>query len=191
MDSNSLPDWQGFFTFVGLVAGGLTGLIFVALSIHVTEVTARSTYIARARTTLGALTGFLVLCGLALVPGQTPRAFGLECLVLFVILIGDVVRHFHDFEAPGHNVERPLVVRTTIALVLFGLGAAGTLGLLVEVPWAMFVLGLSTLLGLPVRVIQAWALLVAALPIETRTGDPPPAGTPRDREGVPTVVDPH
>src|SRR3954466_10188103 len=99
MASNSMPEWQDFFTFVGLVAGGLTGLIFVALSIHVTEATARSAYIARARTTLGALTGLLVLCGLALVPGQEPKAFGLECLVLFVILIGDVVRHFRDFEA--------------------------------------------------------------------------------------------
>jgi hypothetical protein len=176
VDSNSLSDWQGFFTFVGLVAGGLTGLIFVALSIHVTEVTARSAYIARARTTLGALTGFLVLSGLALVPGQTARAFGVECLVLFVILIGDVVRHFQAFEAPGQRPERPLVVRTTIALLLFGLGAVGSLGLLVEVPWAMFVVGLSTLLGLPVRVIQAWALLVAALPVEPRAGDPPPPG---------------
>lgn len=182
MDSNSLPDWQGFFTFVGLVAGGLTGLIFVALSIHVTEVTARSAYIARARTTLGALTGFLVLCGLALVPGQTARAFGLECLVLFVILIVDVVRHFHAFEAPGKSAERQLVVRTAIALLLFGLGAVGSLGLLVEVRWSMFVVGMSTLLGLPVRVIQAWALLVAALPVETRVSDPPrPGSAPRDR----------
>ena len=182
MDSNSLSDWRDFFTFVGLVAGGLTGLIFVALSIHVTEVRARSAYIARARTTLGALTGLLVLCGLALVPGQTARAFGLECLVLFVILIGDVVRHFHAFEAPGQRAERPLVVRTTIALLLLGLGAVGSLGLLVEVPWAMFVVGLSTLLGLPVRVIQAWALLVAALPVETRVSDPPrPGSAPRDR----------
>jgi len=176
MDSNSLSDWRDFFTFVGLVAGGLTGLIFVALTIHVTEVRARSAYIARARTTLGALTGLLVLCGLALVPGQTARAFGAESLVLFAILIGDVIWHFRAFEAPGQHAERPLVIRTTIALLLLGLGALGCLGLLVEVSWAMFVVGLSTLLGLPVRVIQAWALLVAALPVETRAADPPPPG---------------
>ena len=128
-----------------------------------------------------------MLCGLALVPGQTPRAFGLESLTLFAVLIGDVVRHFHAFEAPGQKLERPLVVRTTIALVLLGLGAIGSLGLLVEVSWAMLVIGLSTLLGLPVRVIQAWALLVAALPvaalpIERSEANPPPptASVPRD-----------
>jgi hypothetical protein len=190
MDSNSLLDWQDFFTFVGLVAGGLTGLIFVALSIHVTEVTARSAYIARARTTLGALTGFVVLCGLALIPGQTPSAFGLECLVLFVILIGDVIGHFRDFEAPGGKVERPLVIRTAIALLLFGIGVAGSLGLVVDIPWALFVVGLSTLLGLPVRVIQAWALLVAALPIQTLASDGPPGNAPPDPPLVPPVVDP-
>jgi hypothetical protein len=191
MDANALPDWQGFFTFVGVVAGGLTGLIFVALSIHVTEVTARPAYIARARTTLGALTGFVVLCGLALLPGQTATAFGVECLVLFVILTGDVVRHFHDFEAPGRDLERPLLVRTTIAILLFALGAVGSLGLLVDIPWAMFVVGLSTLLGLPVRVIQAWALLVAALPIE-RASDAPLAagGAPGGRVAGATVADP-
>ena len=188
MDSNSLADWQDFFTFVGLVAGGLTGLIFVALSIHVTEVTARSAYIARARTTLGALTGFVVLCGLALIPGQTSSAFGLECLVLFVILIGDVLWHFRDFEAPGGQVERPLLIRTAIALLLFGIGVAGSVGLVVEVQWAMFVVGLSTLLGLPVRVIQAWALLVAALPVQTLARDPPTSAA-LDPPTVQTVVD--
>ena len=189
MDSNSLPDWQDFFTFVGLVAGGLTGLIFVALSIHVTEVTARSAYIARARTTLGALTGFVVLSGLALIPGQTPRAFGLECLALYVILIADVIRHFRDFEAPGETAERPLLIRTMIALLLFGVGVAGAVGLLVDIPWAMFALGLSTLLGLPVRVIQAWALLVAALPIQALTAEPGPAEATSQPPGARPPVD--
>jgi hypothetical protein len=189
MDSNSLADWQDFFTFVGLVAGGLTGLIFVALSIHVTEVTARSAYIARARTTLGALTGFVVLCGLALLPGQTPRAFGLECLLLFAILIADVVRHFRDFEAPGVAVERPLLIRTTIALLLLVIGVVGTLGLVAEMPWALFVVASSTLLALPVRVIQAWALLVAALPVQSRPAESTDAGAASEPRALPPVVD--
>jgi hypothetical protein len=190
MDSNSLPAWLDFFTFVGLVAGGLTGLIFVALTIHVTEVTARSAYIARARTTLGALTGFIVLCGLALIPGQTTEAFGLECLLLFAILIGDVVWHFRDFEAPGGKVERPLVVRTAVALFLFAVGVAGALGLILDVPWALFVLGVSALLGLPVRVIQAWALLAAALPVQRLPADLRTEPTAPDDPVAPSIVDP-
>lgn len=174
MGTNSLSDWLGFFTFVGLVAGGLTGLIFVALSIQVAEVRARSAYVARARTTLGALTGFLVICGLALIPGQTVGAFGVECLLLFAAMLGDVVSNYRAFQVPGQRAERPLVIRTTVALVLLALGAAGSLGLLLNVPSAMFAIGLATLLGLPVRIIQAWALLVAALPVERSDDIPTP-----------------
>jgi len=36
MDSNSMSDWQDFFTFVGLVAGGLTAwaLLVAALPVQ-------------------------------------------------------------------------------------------------------------------------------------------------------------
>ena len=65
MAATTLLEWQGFFTFVGLVAGGLTGLIFVALSIQVGGDRTGRMYVSRARTTLDNLTGILVLCGLA------------------------------------------------------------------------------------------------------------------------------
>ena len=41
MGTGAIAEWQGFFRFVGLVAGSLTGLIFVALSLQITEVKAR------------------------------------------------------------------------------------------------------------------------------------------------------
>src|SRR3954465_1905144 len=97
MSGNSLAEWQDFFMYVGLVAGGLTGLIFVALSLHVAAAQARPAYIQRARTTLGALTGFVVICGLALVPGQSLASFGVTTLVVLTILIWDVVRHLRGF----------------------------------------------------------------------------------------------
>jgi hypothetical protein len=74
-------------------------------------------------------------------------------------------------------LERPLVLRTSIAIVLFGFGLIGSLGLLVDAQWAMLAIGLSALLGLPVRILQAWALLVAALPLERPTlSSPAPKG---------------
>ncbi|MEO7664282.1 MAG: hypothetical protein ABIV26_04090 [Candidatus Limnocylindrales bacterium] len=166
MNGNALVDWQEFFTYVGLVAGGLTGLIFVALSLHVASARARPAYIQRARTTLGALTGFLVICGLALVPGQSASSFGITTLVVLAVLIGDVLRHLRGFGVVSLRRDRPLLVRTSAALVLFFIGALGCLGLVVGAPWSMTAVGLSTLLGLPVRIIQAWALLEAAMPLQ-------------------------
>src|SRR5215213_891718 len=113
MASNSLSEWEGFFTYLGLVAGGLTGLIFVALSIHVGTAMGRSAYVTRARTTLGALTGFVVLAGLALFPGQTSTAFGIESLVLIAILVADVLRSLRAFESGGQRLSRAVLVRTT------------------------------------------------------------------------------
>jgi hypothetical protein len=162
--ASDLAAWQGFFTYVGLVAGGLTGLVFVALSLQISGVTARRAYVVRARTVFGALTGFLVLCGFALLPGQSSAAFGVEGLVLFAVLFVDVLRTVRSFQDPGEPLERALVIRTSLALALLGLGAVGCVGLLAGAPWAMALIGLSTLLGMPIRLIQAWALLVAALP---------------------------
>jgi hypothetical protein len=166
MGTDSIADWQAFFTFVGLVAGGLTGLIFVALSLQITEVRTGPAYVKRARTTLGALTGILVLSGLVLIPSQTATGLGLESLVLFIALIADVARTYRSFEGPGEKFERPVLARTFIALLLLGLGAIGSVGLLIGLPSAMPLIGLSTLFGLPLRLLQAWALLVAALPIQ-------------------------
>jgi hypothetical protein len=175
MGTEAIAQWQGFFSFVGLVARGLTGLIFVALSLQITEVRARPAYVMRARTTLGALIGILVLCGLVLVPGQTATALAVEALILFAVLLADVVRTVRSFEGPGEKIERSVAVRTLLAVFLLGLGVLGSIGLLLEQPWAMAVIGLSTLLGLPLRLIQGWALLVAALPVHAR-GEPPATG---------------
>jgi hypothetical protein len=170
-----IAGWQGFFTYVGLVAGGLTGLIFVALSLQITAVRARPAYVVRARTTLGALTGMLVLCGLVLIPGQTAVGLGVEGLILFLALIADVLRTVGSFEESGHPLRGAVLMRTTLALVLLSIGAIGSVGLLAGVDWAVFAIGVSTLLGLPLRLYQAWALLVAALPLQRDLPDPLPA----------------
>jgi hypothetical protein len=174
MDVNQLDVWQAYFNFVGLVAGGLTGLIFIALSIQVTEVTARHAYVTRARITLGALTGLVFLCGLVLLPGQTPQALGAEGLVLFAVLLVDVLRSVRSFRLPGAGLERAVAVRTTLAVGLLVAGAIGCVGLLADVRWSIALVALATLLSLPVRIIQAWALLVAAVPAESAKGDGAP-----------------
>src|SRR5436190_1241539 len=87
-----------------------------------TPASARSTYVARARVTLGALAGFVVLCGFALLPRQTSTAFGFESFVLLVVLIADVLRHIRAFEAADEGLKGALLVRTAFALALFGIG---------------------------------------------------------------------
>ncbi len=175
MDANAPGEWQAYFTFAGLVAGGLTGLIFIAFSIQVSEVTARHAYVARARTTLVALTGFVVLCGLVILPGQSARTLGVEGLALFIFLVLDVARSLGSFQDRGRQPDLAILVRTTLAVGLLGVGAIGCLGLLADVPGAMAVVAVAILFSLPIRIIQAWALLVAAVPIQPEQGGGPGA----------------
>jgi hypothetical protein len=155
--------------------------VFVALSLQISEVRARRAYVVRARTVFGALTGFLVLCGFALVPGQSAAAFGVEGILLFAVLFVDVLRTMRSFQEPGQPLERALVIRTASALALLGVGAVGCVGLLAGASWAMALIALSTLLGLPIRLIQAWALLVAALPTLAQADVPRTELTASDR----------
>jgi hypothetical protein len=163
MAATTLLEWEGFFTFVGLVAGGLTGLIFVALSIQVGGDRTGRMYVSRARTTLDNLSGILVLCGLALIPGQTERSFGIEGAILNLVLIWDILRTVRSFERPGASLERPVLIRTSLALTTLGVGLVGSLVLIAGVGEGLLLVGAGALLGLPVRILQAWALIEASL----------------------------
>ena len=66
------PDeWHDFFLTVGSAAAVLTGLVFVAMSINLNDVTRDSTHRFHA---IGTLTGFIsvfVICSLALMGGRS------------------------------------------------------------------------------------------------------------------------
>lgn len=163
MAATTLPEWQGFFSFVGLVAGGLTGLIFVALSIQIGAARGGRQYVVRARTTLNNLTGILILSGLALVPGQGPAAFAIEAAIVLAVLVWDILRTVRQFERPGEPLPQAVRIRTGLALSTLFLGLVGCVALLAGVGDGLVLIGAAALLGLPVRILQAWALLDATL----------------------------
>ena len=76
--------WTGFFTMVGGGVAALTGLVFVALSLNVEDMTKEATHKWRSINTLAGLTAIFVSCGLALMGGQRHAALGIELLVVAV-----------------------------------------------------------------------------------------------------------
>ena len=79
------PLWHDYFVMVGGGAAALTGLVFVAMSLHLSDIVHNPAHRHRARTILTALTDVFVRCGLVLMGGQSGRAVGAE---LFVVLLG-------------------------------------------------------------------------------------------------------
>src|SRR5271163_2523055 len=79
------PLWRDYFVMVGGGGAALTGLVFVAMSQHLSDIASDPTHRHRARTILIALTAVFVRCGLVLMGGQSARAVGVE---IFVVLVG-------------------------------------------------------------------------------------------------------
>jgi hypothetical protein len=77
--------WHDYFVMVGGGAAALTGLVFVAMSLHLSDIVTNPAHRHRARTILTALTDVFVRCGLVLMGGQGARAVGAE---LFVVAAG-------------------------------------------------------------------------------------------------------
>lgn len=70
--------WQTFFVMTGGAAAALTGLLFVAMSLHARTIMDNLFYRNRAVTTLMSLTTQLLLSGAVLIPGQSLTAVGAE-----------------------------------------------------------------------------------------------------------------
>ncbi|HZT96522.1 MAG TPA: hypothetical protein VFB34_06760 [Chloroflexota bacterium] len=77
--------WRDFFVMVGGGSAALTGLVFVAMTLNADAIAQDAAHRYRA---IGTLTGFaaaFVLCGLALMGGQSHQVIGAEWLVVSTI----------------------------------------------------------------------------------------------------------
>ncbi len=70
--------WQNFYIMTGGAADALTGLVFVAMSLHAKTIMGNPFYRSRAISTLMSLTTQLLLAAAVLVPGQSLTALGVE-----------------------------------------------------------------------------------------------------------------
>jgi hypothetical protein len=165
------PLWRDYFVMVGGGAASLTGLVFVAMSLHLSDIVSVPTHRHRARTLLTALTAVFIRCGLVLMGGQSARAVGVE---LFVVLVGAEVvvlrslnQALRDSGAAQHGVlsrtlgyAACLIVEQTGAAILF-FGHA----------WGLYAVGAGMMASFLFIVSGAWLLLVG---VESQARHPTP-----------------
>ena len=84
--------WQNFYTMTGGAAAALTGLLFVAMSLHAKAIMDNRFYRNRAVTTLMSLTSQLLLSGAVLIPGQSLTLLGAEVEAVAVFFLGMTIR---------------------------------------------------------------------------------------------------
>jgi len=154
-----LAVWHEFLVMVGGAAAALTGLVFVAMSIHLREISSIPIHRARARATLIALVCIVLLCGLGLFP-QSMRDFGLKLIVFGILLtVVATALSISSMRLPGGwDAARRLRVVIYIGTPLI-VTIEGVL-MLSDVDWAMAAFAATLLLVIVNAVSNAWALML-------------------------------
>jgi hypothetical protein len=155
--------WQTFFAMTGGAAAALTGLLFVALSLHARAIMANRFFRGRAIGTLMSLTSQLLISGAVLIPLQPLWLLGVEveavALFFAAFLVSQIVTR--DEEAP------PVASTLTHRLMEWGGGltwivlfnAAG-LSLLFRVGGGLYLLAVVMFFMFAWNIYIAWVLIV-------------------------------
>ena len=161
--------WRDYFVMVGTGAAALTGLVFVAMTLHLEDIVHHPVHRHRARTILTGLTAVFLRCGLILMGNQTRQAVALEIIGVLVVVEVVLYRSLADairtrdpgVLARGVGSFACLVLEQLGALILFA-GAA----------WGLYVVAIGMLSSFVFMVTGAWLLLVGveatSQPEETR-----------------------
>lgn len=154
------PLWRDYFVMVGGGAAALTGLVFVAMSLHLSDIASNPAHRHRARTILTALTDVFVRCGLVLMGGQAARAVGAEIFVVIVgvevVVLRSLNQALRDSAAQHGVLSRTLgyaacllIEQTGAAILFFGH------------TWGLYAVGVGMMASFLFIVSGAWLLLVA------------------------------
>jgi hypothetical protein len=161
-----LEDWETFATIAGGAAAGLTGLLFVAVSIRIDIIAKSQELRNRAAQTLALFVTVLFISLLLSIPDQAYRALGVELLVLDAIAGGALLlldRRASVAASADRSTGLTAIAKTldavspnmiTAALLLI----AGAL-LVAEAHAGLFVLVSPVVVALGGGVVSAWLLL--------------------------------
>jgi len=152
--------WHDLFLLLGGAAGSLTGLVFVAVAIHLKTVLGDPILRNRARVAFLALIALLAWCVLALFPGQNSAALGWEVIVVVALFLAFFVYSMSITLGPRYRVASRGVWARTVLTMLTGLLLLFS-GLSLVVGWGggMILLAAGDLIGLAIAVQSTWSLL--------------------------------
>ena len=154
--------WQSFYVMTGGAAAALTGLLFVAMSLHARAIMDNRFFSNRAVGTLMSLATQLLISGAVLIPGQPLVLIGAEvevaALVFVAITIRQVVTRGRDAPSVASTWAHRLIELGggTTWLVLFN--AAG-ISLLLRAGGGFYLLAAVMFFMFAWNIYIAWLLI--------------------------------
>jgi hypothetical protein len=160
--------WHDAYVMLGGAAAALTGLVFVALSIHLKAIAADSFQRHRGHYLTFGLIYVMGVATLVLIPGQSEDALGIELLfggvVGAVVVATPLLRHWSSIGRTRGFLPR--VVAAALAILL---NFAAGVSVICHRGGGLYFLIAALLLALVTNVSGAWALLVGLTdPAETQ-----------------------
>ncbi|HEX2681496.1 MAG TPA: hypothetical protein VHQ03_09410 [Candidatus Dormibacteraeota bacterium] len=133
MDAYAPEAWHDFFVAAASAAAALTGLLFVALSLHIRYIVSEPTYRSMARGSLIGLVMVLIL-SFNLLVRQPAQWTGIElALVGGLYVIAEGGYEVFTWQRRRWQVARETIVRSSVAHLLALIGAIGGVGLIFQI----------------------------------------------------------
>jgi modulator of FtsH protease len=154
--------WQNFYVMTGGAAAALTGLLFVAMSLHARSIMESRFFSRRAIGTLASLASQLLISGAVLIPGQPTALLGaeVEAVALFFVALLVVQTLNRPAEVPrvaeGWTHRLIESVGGTIWLVLFNLAGVS---LLLRTGGGLYLLAVVMFFMFAWNIYIAWILI--------------------------------
>jgi hypothetical protein len=162
MDAYAPMAWHDFFVGSVGAAAGLTGLLFVAISLNLEHILKFPHLPGMAAGTLGVVVATLLVAGFALAPGQSNRVLGIEMAVTGVVVSAQAV----VVSVRNRQAEDPLQWTLARAFTLVPPGlffVAGGLSLVAGGGGGLEWILAGTLASFVAAPLNAWVLLVEIL----------------------------
>lgn len=153
--ANDPAPWQDFYVMMGGANAALTGLVFVAISIHLREVLDHPLLKPRAVLALVVLTTQIAISAIVLTP-QAPELMGWEILILNVIFTALFLR-----QRTAISLDRASLFSLAIRLGY----TYAAISLIVGIGGGFYVLALVIVVTLGRTMVNAWTLLTALEPV--------------------------
>jgi hypothetical protein len=152
--------WRELYLMIGGAAAVLTGLIFVAVSLHPTPVLADRYMRGRAESSLLALMVVLLISGAVLIPEQPVWLLGVEVAILAIAPHSSGLRGLRGLRHLRAPRQQRIVVELLVGLAAAALGFLAGVSLVIHWGGGLWLLLPGGAIALASSVWNAWRLMV-------------------------------
>ena len=154
---STLTAWHDYFVVVGGGAAALTGLVFVAMTLHLDDIVNHPVHRHRARSILTGLTAVFIRCSLVLMGGQSFRWVAVEIIAVLVVV--EVVLYRSTLGARD-AADLSVLARSVGSFVTLVIEQLGAVILFTGATWGLYLVALGMMSSFVFMVTGAWLLLV-------------------------------